>query len=168
MCGASASGIATGVLLNSLFHTSSGLKTSALAALFAAISLSGISETRAAPDINGKWRTPAGAVIQINTCGNAPCGKIVSFKPPKGYTMQNTPDANNRDAAKQSRKVLGLTVLWRLKPNGNSWKGRVYDPRRGFSANATVRKKSSSTLEIQGCVRVVFNVCEKEVWQKAR
>lgn len=81
--------------------------------------------------------------------------------------MATTVDANNKDASKRSRKILGLKVLWRMKPDGNAWSGRVYDPRRGFSANATVRKKGGTKLEIQGCVRVVFNVCEKEIWQKA-
>lgn len=120
----------------------------------------------AAPDITGTWRTPAGAVIEIAGCGKEPCGRIVDFKPPAGYTLQSTPDANNRDQSKRTRKVLGLTVLWRLKPQQSSWKGRVYDPRRGFSANAKVKRTGSSTLEVQGCVRVVFNVCEKETWRK--
>ncbi|QFT33068.1 DUF2147 domain-containing protein [Roseibium porphyridii] len=120
----------------------------------------------AAPDISGNWKTPAGAIINISTCGSAPCGKIVRFTPPKGYTMKNTPDLKNRDASKRGRKILGLKVLWRMKSQSNAWKGRVYDPRRGFSANATIRKKGGSALEVQGCVRVVFNVCEKEVWRK--
>lgn len=122
----------------------------------------------AAPDINGTWKTPAGALIEIKACGKEPCGRIVDFPPPKGYTVQSTPDLNNRDEAKRGRKVLGLKVLWRLKPASNSWKGRAYDPRRGFSANATVRKTNANTLEVQGCVRVVFNVCEKETWRRVK
>ena len=122
----------------------------------------------AAPDINGTWKTPAGALIEIRSCGQVPCGRIVDFPPPKGYTLQSTPDLNNKDQSKRGRKILGLKVLWRLKPAADSWKGRVYDPRRGFSANATLRKKSANTLEVQGCVRVVFNVCEKETWRKVK
>jgi uncharacterized protein (DUF2147 family) len=139
-----------------------------LLVLLTGLIVTGVGPAFAAPDITGNWRTPAGAVIQISECGGAPCGKIVRFKPPKGYTMKTTPDANNKDASKKKRKVLGLKVLWRLKPGSNNWKGRVYDPRRGFSANATVRKKGNAALEIQGCVRVVFNVGEKEVWQRVR
>lgn len=88
------------------------------------------------------------------------------FPPPKGYTVRSTPDLNNKDQSKQQRKILGLKVLWRLKPASDGWKGRVYDPRRGFSANATVRRTGATSLEVQGCVRVVFNVCEKETWRK--
>jgi len=122
----------------------------------------------AAPDINGTWQTPEGAVIRIADCGKVPCGTIVRFTPPKGYTMETTPDVNNKDATKRNRKILGLKVLWRLKPESNAWTGRVYDPRRGFSANATVRKANAQALEVQGCVRVVFNVCEKEIWKKVK
>lgn len=124
------------------------------------------TQSFAAPDIKGRWLTPEKAIVEITTCSAGPCGKIIKFVPPTGYTQQNTPDLNNKDKAKQTRKVLGLTVLWRLKSARNSWQGRVYDPRRGFSANATIRRKNSTTLEIRGCVRVVFNICEEEIWRK--
>jgi len=149
------------VFLHSFLRPTSPLLLLALCLL---LPFSGVA--LAAPDITGTWKTPAGALIQIKACGNEPCGRIIDFPPPKGYTVKSTPDLNNRDESKRNRKVLGLKVLWRLKPASNSWKGRVYDPRRGFSANATVRKKGAGTLEIQGCVRVVFNVCEKETWRK--
>jgi uncharacterized protein (DUF2147 family) len=122
----------------------------------------------AAPDIAGTWKTPAGAVIEIARCGKEPCGRIVDFKAPRGYTVRSTPDVNNKDQSKRARKVLGLKVLWKLKPGADTWKGRVYDPRRGFSANATLRKKGRSNLEVKGCVRVVFNVCETETWRKVK
>jgi uncharacterized protein (DUF2147 family) len=132
----------------------------------AALLISPGSPALAAPDITGSWKTPAGAVIHIRSCGKAPCGRIVDFPPPEGYTVKSTPDLNNKDQSKQQRKILGLKVLWRLKPASGGWKGRVYDPRRGFSANATVRRTGATSLEVQGCVRVVFNVCEKETWRK--
>ncbi|MEQ8371490.1 MAG: DUF2147 domain-containing protein [Roseibium aggregatum] len=136
------------------------------AGLFALLLAGTGGQAIAAPDINGKWLTPAGAVIQIQKCGKVPCGKIVRFPAPKGYSMENTPDLNNKDESKRKRKVLGLTVLWRMAPQKDGWKGRVYDPRRGFSADATLRPKNASALEVQGCVRVVFNVCEKETWRR--
>jgi uncharacterized protein (DUF2147 family) len=147
------------------FPDFSSTRTAGLA-LAAAWLVASLSPAVAAPDIAGSWRTPAGAVIKIDGCGKEPCGRIVDFKPPAGYTLQSTPDANNRDHSKRARKVLGLKVLWQLKPEKSGWKGRVYDPRRGFSANATLKKTGSATLEVEGCVRVVFNVCEKETWRK--
>jgi uncharacterized protein (DUF2147 family) len=138
-----------------------------LSAFLTAIVLAPVSGVSAAADVTGTWLTPAGALIEIAACGKAPCGKIVRFPPPKGYTMQSTPDLNNKDESKRTRKLLGLTVIWRMTPQPDGWKARVYDPRRGFSADATLRKTGAQTLEVQGCVRVVFNVCEKETWQKA-
>ena len=82
--------------------------------------------------------------------------------------MKSTPDLNNRDKSKRNRKVLGLKVLFRMKHSGNSLTGRVYDPRRGISAKATVTQSSASTLTVKGCVRVLFEMCEKETWRRAR
>ena len=118
-------------------------------------------------DIAGKWRTPAGAVIEIGPCGASPCGRITHFTPPPGHTLTSTPDANNKDHSKRSRKILGLTVLWALKPDGVHWRGRVYDPRRGISAKARLTPKDGR-LDVQGCVKVVFNICETETWQRVR
>lgn len=141
-----------------------------LGAALVAAPIAGVmaGQALAAPDINGVWKTPDGALVEIRACGKEPCGRIIDFPPPKGYTVQTTPDLNNRDTSKRNRKILGLKVLWRLKPASDSWKGRAYDPRRGFSANTTVRKRNANTLELKGCVRVVFNVCEQETWRKVK
>ncbi|WP_289034105.1 DUF2147 domain-containing protein [uncultured Roseibium sp.] len=144
-------------------RSGAALLPSAVMALFLAASTTPGS---AAPDINGKWRTPDGATIEIADCGAAPCGKIAAFSPPPGYSLQTTRDANNKDASKRSRRILGLTVLWRLKPKDERWVGRIYDPRRGFSAEATVTRKTRDTLNLKGCVRVLFKVCEEETWRR--
>lgn len=119
-----------------------------------------------APRILGDWATPNGATIRIEPCGAAPCGKIVNFKPRPGRTVSNTRDELNRDQSKRYRKVLDLMVLWKLKPAGDSWKGRVYDPRRGFSVGVTLERKSQTGLLVTGCARVVFRICEKETWRR--
>lgn len=119
-----------------------------------------------APQILGDWATPTGATIRIEPCGAAPCGKIVNFRPLPGHTVSNTRDELNRDRSKRHRKVLDLKVLWKLKPAGDSWKGRVYDPRRGFSVGVTLEQKSQTGLLVTGCARVIFKICEKETWRR--
>ena len=116
----------------------------------------------------GDWLTPAGATVRIGPCGESPCGRIVNFVPPPGYSVENTPDLNNQDTSKRNHKVLGLAVLYELREAGRNLQGRVYDPRRGFSADATVTRSSSDRLTIKGCVRVIFKMCEKETWRRAR
>ncbi|MTH95325.1 DUF2147 domain-containing protein [Roseibium sp. RKSG952] len=137
-----------------------------IGAACAGLALMAASPAQSAPDISGKWRTKADAVVEISTCGSALCGKLVSFPAPKGETEATATDANNRDASKRNRKLLGLKILWQLKPDGDAWSGRIYDPRRGFSAAATVTTPRAGQLNIKGCVKAVVNVCKNEVWTK--
>ena len=116
----------------------------------------------------GDWITPAGATVRIGPCGESPCGRIVDFAPPPGRSVQNTRDLNNQDTSKRGRRILGLAVLYELRKAGRDLKGRVYDPRRGFSADATVTPVGGDRLTIKGCIRVIFKMCEKETWRRAR
>lgn len=122
----------------------------------------------AAPDITGTWATPAGATIKIAACGATPCGRLVGFPPPAGLNQSTTLDANNKDASKRGRKLLGLAVLWKLQPGDRHWQGRAYDPRRGFSVPATVTLPAPDRLTVKGCVTVVFQICETETWRKVK
>lgn len=118
--------------------------------------------------IAGDWVTPAGATVRIGPCGETACGRIVDFVPPPGHSVESTRDLNNQDSSKRNRKILGLAVLYELREAGRDLKGRVYDPRRGFSADATVTPAGGDRLTIKGCVRVIFQMCEKETWRRAR
>jgi len=121
-----------------------------------------------ADPIEGDWLTPAGATIRIQTCGSAPCGKLIDFTPLPGNTVETQRDERHRDTSKRNRKLKDLTVVWNMAPEQNRWRARVYDPRRGISANATLTPSGQNLLKVRGCVRVVFNVCEEETWRRAR
>lgn len=140
------------------------------AAVAVLVSTSVISPSLAGPAaaLTGDWRTPAGATVRIEPCGPAPCGRLIDFKPLPGRTLQSQRDERNRDRAKRTRKVLGLTVLWRVERNNEGWRARVYDPRRGFGANATLTLDRPGRLKVKGCVKVLFRVCEQEVWRRVR
>lgn len=140
----------------------------ATGAILAASLLPIVSPVQAQNAFHGDWKTPAGATVRIERCGSSHCGRLIRFRPPPGYTMQNTLDTENRDASKRGRKVLGLNILYRLKPAGDTLKGRAYDPRRGISANATVSLASSNALTVKGCLRVVVQLCERETWRRVR
>jgi len=146
-------------------------RRSVFAALAFGICLSTLSaqSVLGAANIIGDWTTESGDTIRISQCGEAPCGQIHRFTPPPGRTMETTVDERNRDASKRGRKLLGLTILWRLKPDGQAWVGRIYDPRRGFSAKADVALRSSNSLRVRGCAKVLFkNICQSETWHRAR
>ncbi len=148
--------------LRSLFSKPLGLLALSVIAFAAA------SAVNAAPNIDGRWRTPDKAVIDITACGSSPCGKLISFRPLDGQKMDTARDIRHRDTSKRSRKLVGLTVLWQLAPHGNLWRGRIYDPRRGFSAAATLRLLSPDQMEVTGCVRAVLKICKNETWIKLK
>ena len=146
-----------------------------LASLPALAALAGFALLALAPpalasdEIYGTWRTPADGTVRVGPCGAAPCGLLVDFPPPPGTTRQNATDVKNRDAAKRDRKVLNMPVIWDIAPGSEagSWSARVYDPRRGVTANATATLDGSDRLTIRGCVRMVVQLCETEVWRRA-
>lgn len=122
-----------------------------------------------AEEIFGTWRTPADGTVRVGPCGSAPCGLLVDFPPPPGTTVQSATDVKNRDAAKRDRKLLNVPVIWDIAPGDRdgTWSARVYDPRRGVTANATATLQGDDQLTLRGCVRMVVQFCETEVWRRA-
>jgi uncharacterized protein (DUF2147 family) len=155
------------MLLDVFIRRTVGIGRLAAVGAASAVLLS-VAPAKAQNAFYGDWKTPAGATVRIERCGSSHCGRLIRFRPPPGYTMQNTLDTENRDASKRGRKVLGLNILYRLKPAGDTLKGRAYDPRRGISANATVSVASPNALTVKGCLRVVVRLCEKETWRRVR
>jgi len=118
----------------------------------------------AAEPITGRWVTAEkDAVVAIAPCGTSLCGRIEKFlvAPPGGNDQR---DVNNPDTAKRSRKLLGITILTGLMADGDAWKGKVYDPKKGKTYTAYVRRKPDGTLEMKGCVGPF---CQSQVWRKA-
>lgn len=119
---------------------------------------------RAAEPVAGRWVTASGdAVIHIKPCGKALCGTIERFlvAPPQGKDQR---DINNPDAAKRTRRLLGLAILTGLTEDGSLWRGTIYDPKSGKSYRSVIRRKGAATLEVQGCVGPF---CQTQVWKKA-
>ena len=118
----------------------------------------------AAEPITGRWVTAEkDAVVAIAPCGKTLCGRIERFlvPPPQGKDQR---DVNNPDAAMRTRKLLGTAILTGLTANGDAWKGQVYDPKKGKTYTAYVRRKPDGTLEMKGCVGPF---CQAQVWRKA-
>ncbi|WP_066526594.1 DUF2147 domain-containing protein [Erythrobacter sp. CCH5-A1] len=118
----------------------------------------------AAEPITGRWVTAEkDAVVAIAPCGKALCGRIEKFlvPPPQGNDQR---DVNNPDAAKRSRKLLGISILTGLVADGDVWSGKVYDPKKGKTYTAYVRRKPDGTLEMKGCVGPF---CQSQVWKRA-
>lgn len=129
--------------------------------------LFGLSATPAlaATAIDGMWVTQAGdGQVQVGKCGPSLCGRLVKYLvPPPGGVDQR--DVNNSDPSLRQRKVLGSAILSGLVQDGEVWRGQVYDPRRGKTFRAIVRRLDANRLEVKGCVGPF---CQAQVWQKAR
>ena len=131
----------------------------AIAALFA-----GIAPAYAAESIEGRWVTEEGdAVVLIGPCGNAICGTIAQFivAPPDGADQR---DINNPDPQLRQRRLLDTPILSKLREDGDSWKGEIYDPKRGRSFRSVVRRAGPGTLEVKGCAGPF---CQTQTWRRA-
>lgn len=134
-----------------------------MAALALGLVLSAAPAAAKAP-ITGRWVTgEKDAVVGIARCGKALCGRIEKFLiAPAGGDDQR--DVNNSDPALRNRKLIGTAILSGLTLDGDAWRGEVYDPKRGRSFTAEVRRKDAATLEVKGCFGPI---CQTQVWKRA-
>ena len=57
-----------------------------------------------------------------------------------------------------------LPILTGFKPDGDVWRGTIYDPKSGKSYRSIVKRRNASTLEVKGCIGPF---CQTQVWRKA-
>ncbi len=151
------------------------LRMRAAAAVIAAgasiASIGGMAPAAASPGdeaLFGFWQTKEDATIEIRYCGTTICGVIVDLKIPPGKTRADMVDAKNPAKARRGTSLYGLRILRKLRPAGrNRWEGRVYSPRLGRRADATVSLiDGGDRLKIKGCVDAVIEICRDETWQR--
>ena len=120
--------------------------------LVAGLALAFTLPALAAPPIAGRWLTAdGGAVIAIGPCGAKMCGRVVKvLKVPA-------------DKAGAARQATGTAVLTDLVPDGDGWKGQLYNPKTGKTYKARVTRDGGK-LHVQGCVAVF---CQTIVWTAA-
>lgn len=133
-----------------------------IAGLALALTPFGVFPALAAQPIAGRWLTAdGGAVVVIGQCGATLCGRIarVIKGPPSGPPV----DAKNPDAKLRTRPLVGVAVLFGLTPDGDGWKGQIYDPKTGKTYRAVVAR-DGARLKVQGCVAVF---CQTMMWSAA-
>ena len=135
--------------------------TRTLAAILATAILS--APALAASPIVGRWITADGAaVVEVGRCGANVCGRvsrIITVAPGSSAT-----DVNNPLPALRSRSILGLNILTDFTDDGGSWRGRIYDPRKGKTYKSVIVRQSDGTLKVQGCIAIF---CQTQVWTRA-
>lgn len=114
----------------------------------------------------GVWNTPEHhGQIQIYSCGDALCGKIIGSD--RFAAEPNITDAKNKDVSLRSRPLKGLVMLTGFTGGPTEWKGgSVYNPEDGGTYHGTIKLENDDTLKLTGCVMVPF--CRTETWRRAK
>jgi len=115
-------------------------------------------------DILGVWlNQEKDAKIEIITCEEKYCGKIVWLKEPNYLPdskdgIPGTPklDHNNPDEALRKVPVIGLQIVHGLTYTGKGrWKkGRIYDPKNGKTYSAKIKLVDPHQLDLRGYIGI--------------
>lgn len=105
----------------------------------------------------GTWSTKTGRQVKLSKCGANLCGTIVKAE-------AGAKDENNPDASKRSRPLVGVQIL-NAKPDGDGWKGTLYNTRDGKSYTGKVTIESANSIKLEGCVLGGL-VCQGESWSR--
>ena len=91
------------------------------------------------------------AAVQIYKCSAKYCGKIVWLKEPKNPDGTEKLDVNNPDKSKQSRKLMGMNLVWGFKFDGKKWAdGGIYDPEKGKTYSCKMTLEGNNKLKVRG------------------
>ncbi|QIK78834.1 DUF2147 domain-containing protein [Sphingomonas piscis] len=105
--------------------------------------------------LEGKWTNPKrNVVIDVDRCaGNSYCGKVVW--------------ASKKADDKVEGPLVGKQLMSGFRPDGRGgYRGRVYEPKRKLSGNATIRQEGSNTLVVKGCALAGL-ICKTQRWYRA-
>ena len=123
-----------------------------------------------AADPSGNWLTESGsATVRIANCGAELCGAIVALKEPNdSATGRPKTDKNNPDTAKRSRPLVGVQIVFGMKPSGtaNKWSGQVYNAEDGKTYSGNITLQGANTLKLEGCVLGGL-FCKAQTWTRA-
>jgi uncharacterized protein (DUF2147 family) len=122
------------------------------------LSLFALSAQAQSADPSGTWVTQSGDTrVRIAKCGAEYCGTIASS------TYQK--DTNNADPKLRDRNVVGVRMMWDLKPDGDGYSGQLYNPQDGKTYTGKLKVTSPKTLQLSGCVFGGL-ICKSQTWAK--
>jgi uncharacterized protein (DUF2147 family) len=114
----------------------------------------------------GTWLTKdADAHVRISECGGALCGTIVWLKDPiDDATGRPMTDKHNSDPARRNRPVLGIQIMYGMRPNGpGKWSGRFYNSDDGKTYDGNLVVLGPSSVKVEGCL---IGICMGETWRR--
>jgi uncharacterized protein (DUF2147 family) len=119
-----------------------------------------------AADPTGTWLSQDGdSKIRITRCGEAICGNLAWLKQPNDASGRPKLDANNADAGKRNRPVLGVPIILGMRPDGaDKWSGQVYNAEDGKTYSGSFTLAGANKAEIKGCVAII---CKTKIWTRS-
>jgi uncharacterized protein (DUF2147 family) len=104
-------------------------------------------------DPKGLWLAQDGAHVRVGPCGGVLCATIASPKSPVDpETGRPWTDKNNPDPAQRNPPLVGVAVLYSLRPDGpGRWSGRLYNIDNGNSYSGRLLELDARTIRVEGC-----------------
>ncbi len=114
----------------------------------------------------GKWRTQTrNGIVEVERCGGSICGKLVSSDGLRANP--NLLDANNKDAALRTRRLVGLQILGGFTRGDGEWTGgTIYNGDDGGTYKATVTPLDADHLKVRGCI--IWPLCKSQTWTRIK
>ncbi len=72
-------------------------------------------------------------------------------------------DKYNPDISKRSTPLIGLSVMYNLKYQNNSWIGEAYHPAHGLTAQVELSLTKDGNLKVTGRK---WGIAKSEIWEK--
>ena len=95
--------------------------------------------------INGAWVSATGNVsVRIAGCGTALCGDVVRVM--GNRSMQSLA------ASRTPPPRIGLRIFSDLRPDGDAWRGRIFDRENGRTYDCRLRLLGGGRLEVRAYV----------------
>ena len=130
-----------------------------------AIVIAAASSPALAGDPTGMWLSQDGDVkMKVANCGANICGTIAWLKEPNDKSGKPKVDANNADASKRSRPVMGTAIILPMKADGaDKWSGQVYNAEDGKTYSGSFALSGANKADLKGCVAII---CKTKTWTR--
>ncbi|TPW29178.1 DUF2147 domain-containing protein [Martelella alba] len=137
------------------------MKRNSRRTLIAALVVACMAAPALAASPEGTWLTQSGKTkVTIAPCEAALCGTIVWLAMPGK-------DAKNPKAGARDRDLVGSQMIYAMQPDGEGWKGKLYDYENGKTYTGKISLTGDGGLKLSGCI-LGGALCRSQIWTRAQ
>jgi uncharacterized protein (DUF2147 family) len=113
--------------------------------------------------VDGYWKAPSGAIVQVHPCGGQVCLKIVKLSP----VIPEKVDAHNPEEKLRGRPLCGLDIGtgFRQVDANHLVDGHLYDPEFGHTYAGTISTEGDE-MKLRGYIGIAL-FGRTEIWKRA-